>query len=65
MNKWIMHVKEFARDNNLSYMCALSGPRCRASYRKVSVKKREKVENIGDIRKNIIAQVIRDKKAMK
>ena len=31
-NEWIEHVK-FARENNMSYGCAISDPRCKASYK--------------------------------
>ena len=32
-NEWIEHVKQFARENNLSYGCATSDARCKASYK--------------------------------
>ena len=32
MNAWIQHVRNFAEENNLSYACALSDPRCKESY---------------------------------
>jgi colicin import membrane protein len=31
-NKWVEHVKKFARDNNLTYGCALSDPNLRKGY---------------------------------
>jgi len=31
-NAWIEHVRNFAEENNLSYACALSDPRCKESY---------------------------------
>jgi hypothetical protein len=34
VNAWVLHVKQFAKDNQLSYGCALSMPECSASYRK-------------------------------
>lgn len=34
-NTWIEHVKKFAADNNISYMCAIADPRTKASYTKV------------------------------
>jgi len=35
-NDWVKHIKKFARDNNITYGCALSDPRCKASYWKSS-----------------------------
>lgn len=32
-NAWILHTKQFAAANNLSYACAMTTPACRASYR--------------------------------
>lgn len=32
VNKWIMHVKRFASENNLSYGCAITTPECKATY---------------------------------
>ena len=34
VNAWVLHVKQFAKDNQLSYGCALSMPECSASYKK-------------------------------
>ena len=31
-NPWVKHVKDYAEKNNLSYMCAMSTPACKASY---------------------------------
>ena len=31
-NKWVEHVRNFAKDNNLSYGCALSDPNLRKGY---------------------------------
>ena len=33
-NAWDEHVKQYAKDNNVSYGCALSLPDCKASYKK-------------------------------
>ena len=33
-NAWIIHVKDFAQRNGLSYGCAMSDPNCRTEYRK-------------------------------
>lgn len=38
-NKWVEHVKKFARDNNMSYGCALTDPDIRRGYEKAPVKK--------------------------
>ena len=32
-NEWIEHVKKIARENNMTYGCAISDPRCKASYK--------------------------------
>ena len=40
-NAWITHVKNFAKENNKSYGCAISDPACKNSYEKV-VKKSKK-----------------------
>jgi hypothetical protein len=31
-NKWVQFVKEYAREHNLSYMCALTDKNCRQAY---------------------------------
>jgi len=33
VNRWVEHIRKFARENNKTYGCALSDPACRASYR--------------------------------
>jgi hypothetical protein len=33
-NAWIEHIKQFSKDNNVSYGCALSMPECKDSYKK-------------------------------
>ena len=33
-NPWVEHVKKYAKDNNLSYGCALSTPECKNTYKK-------------------------------
>lgn len=35
MTVWTDHVKKFAKINQLSYGCAISDPRCKASYKNV------------------------------
>jgi len=54
-NKWIEHVKDFAKKNSVSYGCAISMPECKASYKtgetqakpvkKIVRKKREEETN--------------------
>jgi hypothetical protein len=34
MNKWIAHVKEFAKKHGLKYNEALKHPQCKKSYHK-------------------------------
>jgi hypothetical protein len=34
-NPWIQHVKEFAKENDITYFKALSDPRCKTQYRKI------------------------------
>jgi len=43
-NKWILHIKEFAKKHNISYACALSHPNIKDDYVKV-VKKTKKQIN--------------------
>ena len=33
-NAWIEHVKEWSKENNLSYGCAISKPECKEAYQK-------------------------------
>ena len=40
-NAWIEHVKKYAKDNNLSYACALSTPDCKNTYNKPSTSKKK------------------------
>lgn len=41
-NPWVKHVKDYAEKNNLSYMCAMSTPPCKASYVKPTPVKKSK-----------------------
>ena len=44
-NAWIEHVKKYSKDNNKSYGCSISDPRCNATYKPVMKKsKKEKRE---------------------
>lgn len=33
MSKWVEHIRDFAKRNNLTYGCALSDPKCSEEYR--------------------------------
>jgi len=33
VNKWVEHIRQYAKENKISYGCALSEPGCRASYK--------------------------------
>ena len=39
VNKGIDHVRQFAKENGLSYACALSTAECKASYQSSKVQK--------------------------
>jgi|688.fasta_scaffold1471404_1 hypothetical protein len=41
-NSWIEHVKKFAKDNNLSYGCALTDAKCKSAYNKQPSSKSKK-----------------------
>jgi hypothetical protein len=43
-NAWVEHIKKYAKDNNVSYGCALSMPDCKESYK--NKKKRTKNKRI-------------------
>ena len=38
-NKWIEHIKSFAKAHNISYGCALSNPECLATYKSKNISK--------------------------
>ena len=45
-NKWIQHVKQFSKDNNIAYACAISDKRCKESYNKLpKISYKQKKEN--------------------
>jgi len=54
-NKWVEHVRKFAKDNNISYACAVSDPACKASYTKTPPK--EKVAKPGKEPKSILQRL--------
>ena len=33
-NRWIQHVQEYAKENNIGYFKALSDPKCKSTYKK-------------------------------
>jgi hypothetical protein len=33
-NRWVDHVKQFAKDNNVGYFQALKDPKCKTTYKK-------------------------------
>lgn len=41
-NAWTNHIKEWAKENNMSYMCAMSQPACREAYKKPDKAKKVK-----------------------
>ena len=41
-NKWIQHIKDYAKRNNMSYGCALSSEGCKNEYNKKKLKKNKK-----------------------
>jgi len=41
-NKWIEHIKKWAKDNGMTYSCALSNPKCKDDYYLVNEKKEDK-----------------------
>ena len=42
-NKWVEHVRQFAKENGLSYGCALSTAECRESYQSSKAPKVQKI----------------------
>jgi hypothetical protein len=42
-NPWVMHVKQYAMENNKSYGCAISDPECKATYKRpIKIKNKTK-----------------------
>ena len=62
-NKWIEHVKEYAKKHSISYACALSHPDLKKEYQPVVKKtykqKREEKEQIifTQLKNNIISKI--------
>lgn len=68
-NRWVNWVKQFSKDNNLSYACALSKPECKDSYRAKygltkKLTKKQNIEKMGAEDKDApnIQLVIKEKK---
>jgi RNA polymerase primary sigma factor len=38
-NAWVEHIKKYAKENNLSYSCAMTMPDCKNSYKKTKESK--------------------------
>lgn len=34
-NKWIEHVRKYAKENNIAFSCAISDKRCKETYNKI------------------------------
>ena len=49
-NAWIEHIKKYAKDNNLSYGCALSSPGCQNTYVKSTPKPKTKKKSIEPVK---------------
>ena len=65
-NKWIEHVKKFAKENGLSYGCAMSKPNLKDDY-KPSVKmtsKEKKQKKVDDMNKTIVSSLLKRIKNM-
>jgi hypothetical protein len=52
-NKWVEHIKKWAKANNSTYGCALSNPKCKEDYKK-SKEEPKQEEKIQKIQKAII-----------
>ena len=59
-NPWIDHVKQYAKDNNVSYACTIS--EAKASYVKISKDDKKEMEKIKDDkqRKAIVKKLVVD-----
>ena len=53
-NKWIQHIKDYAKRNNMSYGCALSSEGCKNEYNKKKVKKEQK--EVKKVKKNKVIE---------
>lgn len=65
-NMWIEHVKKFAKENGLSYGCAMSKPNLKDGY-VPSVKmtsKEKKQKKVDDMNKTIVSSLLKRIKNM-
>ena len=62
-NKWVQHVQQYAKDNKMSFSCALSDPKLKDNYKpvikKTSKEKKEEmtIQNDKIIIKDIIKRI--------
>lgn len=45
VNKWVEHVRSFAKSHNIAYGCAISNPECKNSYHKIAPQKPASIDN--------------------
>jgi len=62
-SKWILHVKDFAKRNSVSYGCALSMSECKAEYRNPKSAEAPKKKRL--IRKKKVEPVVEEPKKKK
>jgi len=56
-NKWIEHIKKWAKDNNSTYGCALSNPKCKEDYKKSKEEpKQEDIDNESELSINKVSK---------
>ena len=61
-NKWIEHVKQYAKDNSLSYACALTNKDMAQSYVKIDKKtKKQKMEEKDEEMMNFVARSLKNR----
>ena len=62
VNKWVEHVRRFAKEHGLSYGCALSTAECKASYQSSKVQKVQKVNPKDKAYTDLLSMVAQAKK---
>ena len=65
-NKWIEHVKKFAKENGLSYGCAMSKPNLKDGYKpsvKMSSKEKKQIK-VDAMNKTIVSSLLKRIKNM-
>jgi hypothetical protein len=45
VNKWIEFVRKWSKDNDMTYMCAVTTPRCREDYYKENPNVKRKISH--------------------